>query len=49
MTLKRDISEKPNVYSYFADKKFKWKNLIPAVSVYTGFNIDSKNNPFIRL
>lgn len=45
---KKGISEKPNVYSYFADKKFKWKNLIPAVSVYAGFNIDSKNNPFIR-
>ena len=29
---KKGISEKPNVYSYFADKKFKWKNLIPAVS-----------------
>ena len=45
---KKGISEKPNVYSYFADKKFKWKNLIPAVSAYAGFNIDSKNNPFIR-
>ncbi len=44
---KKGITEKPNVYSYFADKKFKWKNLIPAISIYGGLNIDSKNNPFI--
>ena len=44
---KKGITEKPNVYSYFADKKFKWKNLIPAISVYGGLNIDSKNNPFV--
>ena len=44
---KKGITEKPNVYSYFADKKFKWKNLIPAISAYGGLNIDSKNNPFV--
>lgn len=44
---KKGITEKPNVYSYFADKKFKWKNLIPAISVYGGLNLDSKNNPFV--
>ena len=44
---KKGITEKPNVYSYFADKKFKWKNLIPAISVYGWLNIDSKNNPFV--
>lgn len=44
---KKGITEKPNVYSYFADKKFKWKNLIPAISIYGGLNIDSKNNPFV--
>jgi len=38
--------DKPNVYSYFADKKFKWKNLIPAISAYAGMNLDSRNNPF---
>ena len=31
---KKGEVEKPNVYSYFADKKFKWKNLIPAISAY---------------
>lgn len=37
---------KPNLYSYHANRKFQWKSLIPAVSVYVGANIDSKNNPY---
>ncbi|TCK69377.1 outer membrane putative beta-barrel porin/alpha-amylase [Winogradskyella wandonensis] len=39
--------EKPNLYSYHANRRFKWKSLIPAVAVYLGANIDSKNNPFV--
>jgi len=39
--------EKPNIYSYHANRKFSWKTLIPAVSVYAGANFDTKNNPFI--
>ena len=38
---------KPNLYSYHANRKFQWKSLIPAVSVYVGANFDTKNNPFI--
>jgi hypothetical protein len=38
--------EKPNLYSYHANRKFKWKELIPAVAVYAGVNFDSKNNPY---
>ena len=38
--------EKPNLYSYHANRKFSWKSLIPAVSVYVGANFDSKNNPY---
>ncbi|NNK69523.1 MAG: transporter [Flavobacteriaceae bacterium] len=38
--------EKPNLYSYHANRGFKWKFLIPSVSVYAGINIDSKNNPY---
>lgn len=38
--------EKPNLYSWKANRKFKWKNLIPAVSVYVGANFDTKNNPY---
>lgn len=38
---------KPNIYSYHANRKFQWKSLIPAVSVYAGANFDTKNNPFV--
>ncbi|HEX9827777.1 MAG TPA: transporter, partial [Flavobacteriaceae bacterium] len=44
--LKNAEEEKPNLYSYFANKKFKWKSLIPAVAVYAGANFDTKNNPY---
>ena len=37
---------KPNLYSYHANRKFQWKSLIPAVSVYAGANFDTKNNPY---
>lgn len=38
--------DKPNIYSWKANQKFKWKNLIPAVAIYAGANFDSKNNPY---
>ncbi len=38
--------DKPNLYSYHANRGFKWKHLIPAVSIYAGMNIDSDNNPY---
>jgi len=44
--LKNAEEEKPNLYSYFANKRFKWKSLIPAVAVYAGANYDTKNNPY---
>lgn len=43
---KNKEEEKPNLYSWKANRKFKWKNLIPAVSVYAGANFDTKNNPY---
>ncbi|GFZ84593.1 hypothetical protein GCM10011531_14240 [Aquaticitalea lipolytica] len=39
--------EKPNIYSWKANQKFKWKSLIPAVAVYAGANYDTKNNPYV--
>jgi hypothetical protein len=39
--------DKPNLYSWKANHTFKWKSLIPAVSVYAGVNFDSENNPFV--
>lgn len=44
--LKNAEEDKPNLYSYWANKKFKWKSLIPAVAVYAGANFDTKNNPY---
>jgi len=39
--------DKPNLYSWKANQRFKWKTLIPAVSVYLGANYDTENNPYI--
>ncbi|SFZ91710.1 Putative MetA-pathway of phenol degradation [Flaviramulus basaltis] len=39
--------EKPNLYSWKANHRFKWKSLIPAISVYAGANFDTKDNPYI--
>lgn len=39
--------DKPNIYSYHANRKFKWKSLIPAVSVFAGANFEGENNPFV--
>lgn len=38
--------DKPNLYSWNANHRFKWKDLIPAVSVYVGANYDTKDNPY---
>ena len=42
----KNKDDSPNLYSYWANNKFDWNSLIPAVSVYVGINIDGKNNPF---
>tara|TARA_R100000935_G_C2828211_1_gene163484 strand:- start:792 stop:1763 length:972 start_codon:yes stop_codon:yes gene_type:complete len=39
--------DKPNLYSWKANQKFKWKTLIPAVSVYAGANFSQPSNPFL--
>jgi len=39
--------DKPNLYSWKANQKFKWKTLIPAVSIYAGANISQAINPFL--
>lgn len=43
---KRDV-EKPNLYSWHANNSFRWRELIPAVSVFVGVNIDNRDNPYI--
>ncbi len=37
---------KPNLYSWKANHKFQWRNLLPAVSVYGGANFLIGDNPF---
>ena len=37
--------EKPNLYSWKANNGFKWKDLIPAISLYAGANFDQVDNP----
>ncbi|WP_010227967.1 transporter [Gillisia marina] len=39
--------DKPNLYSWKANQRFKWKTLIPAISVYAGANISQSTNPFL--
>ncbi len=36
--------EKRNVYSWKANQKFKWRRLIPAISVYAGVQMNTENN-----
>ena len=38
--------DKINVYSWKANNSFRWKDLIPAVSVYGGVNLNFGDNPF---
>lgn len=42
----KNQEKKVNVYSWKVDKSFKWKQLIPAISVFAGANITSANNPY---
>lgn len=39
--------DKPNLYSWKANQKFKWKTLIPAVAVYAGVNFSFGDNPYL--
>ena len=43
---KTEEEAKPNLYSYYANRKFQWKSLIPAVAVYVGANFDTESNPY---
>ena len=42
----KNKEDKPNLYSYHANRGFKWSSLIPAVSVAGGLNFDSEDNPY---
>ncbi|CAN5219898.1 transporter [soil metagenome] len=40
--------DKPNLYSWKANQRFKWKTLIPAVAVYAGANFSFGENPYLN-
>lgn len=46
---KNSEEDKPNLLSWNANHRFKWKSLIPAVAVYLGANFDTKDNPYTAL
>ncbi len=41
----KNYEEKPNLYSWKARQKFKWREFIPAVAAYAGINFNF-DNPF---
>ena len=42
----KNYEEKPNVYSWKANHRFKWRQFIPAVAAYGGANFSFGDNPF---
>lgn len=45
--IKRDLKG-PNLYSWRANNKFQWEDLIPAISVFAGANLDlGQDNPYL--
>jgi hypothetical protein len=42
----KNYEDKPNVFSWKANQRFKWRQFIPAVAVYAGANFNFTNNPF---
>lgn len=37
----------PNLYSWRANNKFQWEDLIPAIAFYAGANFDFDDNPYV--
>lgn len=42
----KNYEKKVNVYSWRANQKFDWHQIIPVVSVFAGANFTMKNNPY---
>ena len=43
---RKKVLEGPNLYSWKANNRFQWNDLIPAISFYAGANFDFADNPF---
>jgi hypothetical protein len=44
----KNYQEKPNLYSWKANHRFKWRAFIPAVGIYGGVNINLAGDKFYR-
>lgn len=44
----KNYEEKPNLYSWKANHKFSWRQFIPAVALYGGFNVNLAKEKFLR-
>ncbi|MCL6461929.1 MAG: transporter [Flavobacterium micromati] len=42
----KNYEKKVNLYSWKANRKFTWRQLVPAVSVFAGANLTLADNPF---
>ncbi len=42
----KNYEEKVNLYSWKANHRFKWRQLLPAVAAYAGANLNFSDNPF---
>jgi hypothetical protein len=42
----KNFDEKVNIYSWKANHSFKWRNLLPALSIYAGANFNVGETPF---
>lgn len=40
--------DEPNLYSWKANQRFRWKTLIPAIAVYAGANFSFGENPYLH-
>lgn len=43
----KDYEDKPNLFSWEANHKFKWRTLLPSISAYAGMNFNITNSPFV--
>lgn len=44
---KKRMLEEPNIHSWKAKYRFRWRNLIPVVSMYAGANLMFGDNPYL--
>jgi hypothetical protein len=42
----KNYKEKVNIYSWKANQSFKWRQLVPAVSLFAGVNLIFSDNPY---